>query len=153
MRISDWSSDVCSSDLIRLQALQGLALGIELLAGQPRFIGGQAVYVGVAQAYLRSQGEGGAELPRDACAKGSGEFLRVAVAVGVAKAGEVAVGGGEVVGVRGGASQVHHAKIPAAIDRQPCGVDLARGVVVGFAQVAVAVACGDRKSTRLNSSH
>src|SRR3546814_8860823 len=111
MRISDWSSDVCSSDLVDAAAATGTgALLFELLA-----LGGEAD-IGEAQ--------------EDQAEDGAGVFLGLEPGIGAEL-----VGGVPEVFFQGGRG----------------GVLLGRGDPVQGGSRCVFG--GDRKSTRLNSSH
>src|SRR3546814_6338629 len=135
MRISDWSSDVCSSDLVqdsgrdlegRVRPAERLAGGGDLRLAQGRAVGGGgALLVGGAEADGGAAGDEARAVALLRGGDGAGDGIGV-VAVdalgrpaGGAEAGELVVGAG---------------KVDAAVDRDRVVVE-------------------DRKSTRLNSSH
>src|SRR3546814_17807819 len=67
MRISDWSSDVCSSDLLAPLAAEGVVPQTELLSAQREVVDIQGRLAAARQAISRSQAavrEAGAEVQR-----------------------------------------------------------------------------------------
>src|SRR3546814_4653474 len=116
MRISDWSSDVCSSDLLDLVAQVDAHLGVER---------GQRL---VEQQQARRGGDGAGE--RDALLLAARELRRVLAAL-IVEADEVEQLGDAAGDLGARAAAVFESEGDVALDRQ----------------------VGDRKSTRLNSSH
>src|SRR3546814_10208047 len=123
MRISDWSSDVCSSDLQRHVIIGGAAAS-RLAAGGPA----------LGQARLDPVGAGGAGI--EPAAQLSGAF-RSEVAEDQAA---------HQAGHGGGAGGVALVALRILVERRLIAVEPRHHVILGADEA------GDRKSTRLNSS-
>src|SRR3546814_17646150 len=90
MRISDWSSDVCSSDLIDILAIEGLLdiIGdptrepLKLGGHQCAYTAGLAAFTGLVAALARAARDGDGEIVEDRQSVVSGKSVSVRVDLG-----------------------------------------------------------------------
>src|SRR3546814_4645532 len=133
MRISDWSSDVCSSDLVILRPAVGVDAVVEDLA----VLEAQVVPVKQAAALVAVEdAQVHAPMQRDRHAHGQGggavdHWLELAGQQRVQ--GRLGAHAGRVVEVAGGDAQV--SPVQRRVERQESGVEGKRGAEIGRAHV------------------